>query len=126
MGKLQMLFSTRKREIDDIMVQIYCLFTKQKSECSKLRRSVGMTPHRSPDLLRSWWPELGSPIHLSDAARKELLDLRWEWERRPGFWHWPWSSEWETCMEKHVRLPIAAPPMLTGFPPVLKQVCHWV
>lgn len=31
-----MLFSTRKREIDDIMGQIYCLFTKEKPECSKL------------------------------------------------------------------------------------------
>lgn len=31
-----MLFSIRKLEIDDIMGQIYWLFTKEKSECSKL------------------------------------------------------------------------------------------
>lgn len=36
MGKLQMLFSIRKLEIDDIMGQIYWLFTKEKSERSKL------------------------------------------------------------------------------------------
>lgn len=36
MGKLQMLFSMRKLEIDDIMGQIYWLFIKEKSECSKL------------------------------------------------------------------------------------------